>query len=564
MCHKNWHTKFVSLVLIVSLGAPHVWAQSVGDTSQPVPNVVDVEASAGPITPHSDAWAYGWSKALQILVPKLVAGMFLKEIGVEGRKKLWRKIILGLHKHMAPEEVELLATRYEARLARVAGFATWKIGADLGFFLANGEDPTRAFTAAGLIPYTIVQYLGYRMIAEKGIMDGLAKKLGQRMERARKGMPDHVFLKRFLSKWLYREYDDTAPNSPNVPLRKVLLKPFVMMTLAAAASWPAYDMGVLFAQSGEVNFAPYREFNYPLFLGFTLGGYFGYLWGYNILDHTYGVVVDRMLNPMKERAKQFYQSSIGPVVAPRVSSFLRNNWCGRMLGQIGGALRPGSDRASSLYRNARPFLLRQNLTFRDALATATGVVMAGVLTSKAAQWTSGGWKAAKNAYFGRYGHMDEGQVKQVTPPGESKPDTIRPAPVAPDLEKLFQELEQLRKDGNLSATTPMSRNERLIDGIAAFETLALIERGEMGEIEKIIQGYPEMRELARFADEVGIDLAGPTPMILAGEALERQSSQAAADGLAGISLDEMLPEDWELRVMEGVDEFLKEGVGDNG
>ena len=226
--------------------------------------------------------SYGSSKLCQLLIP--LGAVILFQF-LPFRQKLFQKLIRLRSKNTAllPEEEKEEMLALGERFNRVVGFLAWKIGCDFGFFLINTEFGTweRAFTFAGLIPYTIVQYFAHRIVGQNMLMDGFLNPFGNQHREPEMKRPHP--LKPILSKYIY---EDMGATNYNFRLRRVLVKPFVDYT-SMVASWSAYTMGIFFFQSGEINFAPMVHFDHKMMLCFYMVGYFGYIIGFNLGELSY-------------------------------------------------------------------------------------------------------------------------------------------------------------------------------------------------------------------------------------------------------------------------------------
>jgi len=219
--------------------------------------------------PDSAAISFGASKLFQILVP-LVAYIVLREFLL--RPTHLRKLAQLISPNRSPE----IHTYW---LSLVLGFMSWKVGCDLGFLIvATGVAPwDRAFTWAGLIPYTMVQYLVYYLVGQKILIQGqinpfrevyTARQIPRRPSRWRQ----------FFSKYFHESMNAT---SYNVPLRQVVLKPAIDYG-SIVLSWSIYNSGLLFLQTGEVNFAPLIHFTFLQIFAFYIVNVFGFILGFNV------------------------------------------------------------------------------------------------------------------------------------------------------------------------------------------------------------------------------------------------------------------------------------------
>ncbi|NEP54885.1 MAG: hypothetical protein F6K65_41320, partial [Moorea sp. SIO3C2] len=167
---------------------------------------------------------YGASKLFQILIPLggylLVRDLLLERIlfPVAVRERLWQQLPKG-------PRWESLRKQLPGLFEQALGFATWKIGCDLGFFLVvTGLGPwQRAFTWSGLIPYTLIQYFIYYLIGRKMLIEGQLNPFKSPPAKAPSSERRSLW-RRLMSKYLHEDLNAT---SEDIPLRQVLLKPLV-------------------------------------------------------------------------------------------------------------------------------------------------------------------------------------------------------------------------------------------------------------------------------------------------------------------------------------------------
>lgn len=218
--------------------------------------------------------SYGSSKLFQILMP-LLAYMMLQEL--PGLRSLTRRII----KIFKPQDDP---ANYDYLVNMLLGFFSWKIGCDLGFLIitTSAAPWSIAFTVAGLIPYTLTQYFLYYLIGHKMILQGNINPFkGGFVVRKINTRPSPV--KQLVSKFLHEDMNVT---SANVPLRQVLLKPFVDYG-GLITSWPLYNVGLIFFQSGEVTLAPMVHFMFLKIFVFYVVNVLGYILGFNLGEFIY-------------------------------------------------------------------------------------------------------------------------------------------------------------------------------------------------------------------------------------------------------------------------------------
>jgi hypothetical protein len=226
---------------------------------------------------------YGASKLFQILIP-LASYILIRDLVIQDfllRQPIVQALIQNLSKHPFFKSFSAdLPLVFEQTL----GFMAWKIGCDLGFFLiVSGLGPwERAFTWAGLIPYTIVQYFFYYLIGRKMIIEGVLNpfkpNLPQIPSSTRPALWKRIFAKYF--------HEDMNVTSENTALRQVILKPWVDYA-GLVTSWSLYTVGMFFIQSGEINLAPVINFSFFQMLTFYLVNTYGYILGFNLGEFLY-------------------------------------------------------------------------------------------------------------------------------------------------------------------------------------------------------------------------------------------------------------------------------------
>jgi hypothetical protein len=227
--------------------------------------------------PGTEALSFGSSKVFQIITP-LLTYMVLQEIPAV--KNLLSKLVRLIRSIKADIDMG----RWEFIFRMIIGFIAWKIGCDFGFLIVNtGSAPwSIAFTLVGLIPYGIVMYVVYYLIGQKMIIQGQLNPFKEQYVPPKfNGRPS--FLKQFTSKFFHESMNAT---SANVPLRQVFIKPFIDYG-AIIASWPFYNVVLLYSQSGEVNFAPYAQFTFLSIFVFYVVNVGGFILGYNLGEFIY-------------------------------------------------------------------------------------------------------------------------------------------------------------------------------------------------------------------------------------------------------------------------------------
>jgi len=224
--------------------------------------------------PGTEALSFGSSKVFQIITP-LLAYMVLQE--TPGVKNLFPKFV-----RLINPEADI--GRWDFLFKMLIGFITWKIGCDFGFLIVNtGAAPwSIAFTLAGLIPYGIVMYVVYYLIGQKMIIQGQWNPFKEEYVPPKlNGRPS--LSRQFTSKFFHESMNAT---SANVPLRQVCIKPFLDYG-AIIASWPFYNVILLYSQSGEINFAPYTQFTFLSIFVFYVVNVGGFILGFNLGELIY-------------------------------------------------------------------------------------------------------------------------------------------------------------------------------------------------------------------------------------------------------------------------------------
>lgn len=227
--------------------------------------------------PSTEALSFGSSKLFQIVVP-LATFVVLRE--TPGLKNLIPKAA----KTLSALGYEIDEERLNSIFSILVGFSAWKIGCDFGFLIVNtGAAPwSIAFTWIGLIPYAAIMYVVYYLIGQKMIIQGQLNPFKEEYVAPRlKGRPS--FWRQLLSKFFHESMNVT---SSSVPLRQVTIKPFIDYG-AIIVSWPAYNVALLFSQSGEINFDPFVQFFFLSILVFYIVNVFGYILGYNLGEFFY-------------------------------------------------------------------------------------------------------------------------------------------------------------------------------------------------------------------------------------------------------------------------------------
>lgn len=204
---------------------------------------------AGPVSIASPWSAYALSMVFQILFPILTDCLLRCGQWMTGQ--------------FAPRCVHLLA-----------GYLSWKAGCDCGFFLVQGQDWQRAFHPAGLVPYTIVQFLCLYVVGG-WLIDGRGLPF---FRSDRPATPGEERIRKFLSRWFYEDGDI---RSTDATIGQVLVKP-LFVVVAASCSWPMHDIGMNIAERSDNSVVSiYANYSFRLLWLFTLGGYFGRIFFFN-------------------------------------------------------------------------------------------------------------------------------------------------------------------------------------------------------------------------------------------------------------------------------------------
>ena len=325
-----------------------------------------------PFSLDSGSISYGASKIGQILLP---LGSYI----------LFREL---------PFREKLFNRTYEKRFERLLGFMTWKIGCDLGFFLVLTTEPwQRAFTFAGLIPYTISQYIFYRIIGQKMLIGGLVNPL--RMESPQKPPTERPHpLRQMFSKYFHEDMNAT---SYNVPIRKVLLKPLVDYS-TVVLSWSIYTMGILFVQSGEINFSPLRNFSHASMIAFYLGGSFGFILGYNLGESLYLWLL--RIQVRFARWKHGRKRLLKFQVPDRTGILGRLQYLWKKYKYL-------------LSWRFQPFLRKYGLNTRWMVSTIGGVLVVALLTPRFASAMASLTDTASQFWFNAFGQINQVQLEPV-------------------------------------------------------------------------------------------------------------------------------------------------------
>ncbi|MGK7874221.1 MAG: hypothetical protein AB4426_13175 [Xenococcaceae cyanobacterium] len=335
--------------------------------------------------PSSTAFSFGGSKLFQILIP-LGAYIFFKELPFAG--KLIQKIVLSLNPNASPETSEY-------RVSQLVGFMSWKIGCDMGFLIiATGVAPwSRAFTLSGLIPYTILQYCVYYLIGQKMIILGQLNPFKEGfVPKKITGRPP--LWKQFFSKFFHENMNAT---SANVPMRQVVLKPFVDYG-GIIVSWSFYNVGLLFLQSGEINFAPVIHFTFLPIITFYIVNVAAYILGYNLGEFLYLRLLDAIELLEKWRREQKIMANPHSDVS---NSFLN------------AALSQWKEFENVVIWRFQPFLARYGINVRWFVSSTLGVIFIVLLQPYISGPIFSLSDQVKHLWFSTFGQIDQTQLQQV-------------------------------------------------------------------------------------------------------------------------------------------------------
>ncbi|PSP16013.1 MAG: hypothetical protein BRC58_10605 [Cyanobacteria bacterium QS_8_64_29] len=348
--------------------------------------------------PSSSALSYGSSKLFQIVIP-LATVAFFQELLFR------RRLIPRAARWLSPglsAAADARLGRYQTVANRTLGLMSWKIGCDLGFFLiATGIGPwERAFTWAGLIPYTIVQYLFYYLIGQRMILEGRrhpfqpdASGPNYPTRRPSQG-------KQLLAKFFHESMNQT---DYNVPLRQVILKPLVDYG-GIVLSWSIYSSGLLFLQSGEINFQPLFNFFFLKILAFYSVNVFGFILGYNLAESAY-----EQLIRAEERADGWarqQQATGDPHPLARRWNAFKARWRRFQCVRLNRVL---------------PLLERYNLNWRWLLTSAGGIAFIVAIALDWAGLIFSTYDRAEHWAFAQQGELDRTHLSQVEQTSAARP-----------------------------------------------------------------------------------------------------------------------------------------------
>lgn len=333
---------------------------------------------------------YGASKLFQILIP-LLAYIIIRDgliLGILAKQPL---IQSWIERQSQRPWLERLKENFPQLVERTIGFMAWKIGCDLGFFLiVTGLGPwSRSFTWAGLIPYTLVQYIFYYWLGRRVIVEGAPlSPVALAVTAVPAGRP--AAWKRWVSKYLHEDMNVT---SETIPMRQVLLKPIVDY-LGLVLSWSLYTIGLFFTQSGEVNWLPLIHFSFFQMLTFYLVNTYGYVLGFNLGEMVYIKLSEIQEIWLKWRREKLNADSPKPLTLKDFHA------------TVALAKYPFFDPIQTLIN-------RYGLTGRWLVSASAGVFCIMILAPTFAGWMFNFQSIAQDLWFQSQGQMVEGQTLQV-------------------------------------------------------------------------------------------------------------------------------------------------------
>jgi len=347
--------------------------------------------------PDSTALSFGSSKLFQILLPLLVYILFQE---LPGFKRSIQQVIL-----LIKPDAKLEA--YEYLISLFLGFMSWKVGCDFGFLIvATGSAPwSIAFTVSGLIPYALAQYFIYYLIGQKMIIQGKINPFKEEFI-ARKITARPPLWKRFVAKFFHENMNVT---SASVPLRQVILKPLVDYG-GIIISWPLYNVGLLYLQSGEITLAPLVHFMFlPIFV-FYVVNVFGYILGYNLGEFLYfrGIVLVewvkkqlRKRSPLPQAMAPDAPGSLGDGSSP--SAGYRKNPLLLKLELLNDVI----------FLPYRIFLNRYGLNLRWLISASLGISFVILLEPQLSGAIFSAAHHIQHLWFYNFAHLDQTQVQQL-------------------------------------------------------------------------------------------------------------------------------------------------------
>ncbi|NEQ52955.1 MAG: hypothetical protein F6K11_22915 [Leptolyngbya sp. SIO3F4] len=346
---------------------------------------------------------YGASKLFQILIP-LASYLLVRDLLIERillrpaiREKLLKKLPAG-------PRWQSIRKNFPTIFEQTIGFAAWKIGCDLGFFLiVTGLGPwQRAFTWSGLLPYTVIQYFVYYLLGRKMLIEGQLNPFGSKSapQPAAERPPGW---QRIASKYLHEDLNAT---SEDIPMRQVLLKPLVDY-VGLILSWSMYTVGIFFAQSKELNLAPLVHFAFFQMLTFYLVNTYGYIIGFNI-----GEWIHFRLSWLEEQYSAWArQQSVD--LAQHENPVNASQYIYRLIDALDGYWRELKYRF--LWR-LTPVTERYGLNRRWLLSAIGGVYCVVLVAPSWSGWMLSMGTQVNRAWFSAFGHLNQVQLAQVSTP----------------------------------------------------------------------------------------------------------------------------------------------------
>ncbi|MGA1132284.1 MAG: hypothetical protein ACO31I_08455 [Prochlorotrichaceae cyanobacterium] len=366
---------------------------------------------------------YGASKLFQILIP-LLSYIIIRDgliLGVLAKQPIVQHWIQQGSQH---PWFQNLQRNFPQLVERTIGFMAWKIGCDLGFFLiVTGLGPwSRSFTWAGLIPYTLIQYVFYYWLGRRVLVEGAPlSPVAVKPARIPTGRP--APWKRWVSKYLHEDMNVT---SDTIPLRQVILKPIVDY-FGLVLSWSLYTIGMFFSQSGEVNWWPLLHFSFFQMLTFYLVNTYGYVLGFNLGEILYIKLSELQeiwlkLRREKATAEQGMVLALEDFHAP-----------------VALAKYPFFDPIQSL-------IDRYGLTGRWLVSASAGVFCIMILAPTFAGWMFSFESNAQDLWFQSQGTMVEGHRLQIE-------ESFRDDQTLPDAQFMIDQFPTLWADLYLSPSS---------------------------------------------------------------------------------------------------------------
>ena len=355
------------------------------------------------ISMNSMGIRYGASKLFQILIP-LASYLLLRDLLIERvllrptvREKLLKLMPDGSRWQEMRERVPVI---FEQTL----GFATWKIGCDLGFFLiVTGLGPwQRAFTWSGLIPYTIIQYFIYYLVGRKMLIEGQLNPFKSRPP-ASPSAERPTRWQRLFSKYFHEDLNAT---SEDIPMRQVLLKPLVDYA-GLVLSWSMYTVGIFFAQSTEFNLAPLVHFAFFQMLTFYLVNTYGYIIGFNI-----GEWFHFRLSWLEEKYSAWARQQAADILTQGQPA----NGSQQIYLLVEGLQGYWRELKYRFLWQVTPVTERYSLNRRWLLSAIGGVYCVVLVAPSWSGWMFTMGTQMNRAWFSAFGQLDQVQVAQISSP----------------------------------------------------------------------------------------------------------------------------------------------------